>query len=206
MRIGTDWNHYGYTYGEGKRAEVHFDVEAAVVPQDADWRGLRVHGVADREALVERLADADAWLVGELRYDGRVEHVLVVRPTAVDAVTTALADATLEWTSSWDYFDDRVCPTPADWRRIEDREALARLDLDGDGSLRVLHRFYGDADALQAITDRLASEEFTPVDAQPTRLTLAHEHPIDDLSTITVGLLRLCERLGVAYDGWILPG
>lgn len=206
MRRGTDWNHYRYVYGDDKPAVVHFDVEAAVVPQSGSWHGLRVYGLPDPSALETRLADVEVWLVGELHYDGRIEYVLQVEQAHVNAVNTALEGLDLAWTTDWDYFDERVCPTPADWRRIQDREALARLDLDTNGEIEVLHRFYGDAPGLDAIAERLMTEGFTEVDRQTTRMTLAHHHPLVDISTITLGLMRLCESNGVAYDGWLLPG
>ncbi|MCA9491906.1 MAG: hypothetical protein KC656_04655 [Myxococcales bacterium] len=212
MREGGDWNHYTYVYGEGRTARVDFDVEAAVLPSDDSQRGLRVRwadGSVDRTSLQHVLDGVDAWLVGKLTYAGTTELVLQLGGSVdADAVVHALAQtgATTELTAGWDYFNDRVCPTPQDWRRIQDREALERLDIDGDGELRVLHRFYGDDDALERIRERLADEGFETVESAPSHLTLAHVHPLNDISRITLGLMRLCEPAGVAYDGWVLPG
>jgi hypothetical protein len=208
MRVGSDWNHYTYVYGDDKTARVTFDVEAAVLPNDAGDRGVRFKTTPPltRDELVEALGGVEVWLVGELHYADAVEFVLQVPPTLTnDDLANSLPGHTLEWTPGWDYFDDRICPTPADWRRIQDREALDRLDLDLDGVLQILHRFYGDATGLEAIASRLEAEGFATVDRSDTRMTLAHSHPIGDVSRITLGLLRLCEKNGVAYDGWVLP-
>jgi len=208
MHRRPDWNHYSYVYGEDQAARVEFDVEAAALPTDPALQGLRfVIDEANEEALLELLAPVDGLHVGRLCYQGQCEHVLQASAD-VDLPTAAIEalGGAIQRTSGWDYFNDRVCPQPADWRRIEDREALERLDLDGDGELRVLHRFYGDAKDLDTIGGRLEPEGFEEVERTDDRLTLAHLHPIGDISRITVGLLRLCERGGVAYDGWVLPG
>lgn len=207
MRVAHDWNHYTYVYGEGREARVDFDVEAAVLPTEPGVTGLRVRaavGALDRDGLAA-LLPAEAWLVGVLTYAEQVEFVVQL-PVVFDPQPLVDAGLTVETTRGWDYFNDRVCPTPADWRRIQDRETIERLDLDGDGEVRVLHRFYGDAPALERIRARLADEAFEHVADDATHLTLAHTHPIDDISRITLGLMRLGERLGVAYDGWVLPG
>ncbi len=217
MRENDSWNHYTYVYGAtedqpGRTARVEFDIEAAVLPSDDSMQGLRVRwadGTIEAAELVHILDAVEAWLVGKLHYHDTRELVLQVDGD-VDLADTVRAleqaGATVEKTRGWDYFNDRVCPTPADWRRIQDRETLERLDLDGDGELRVLHRMVGPVESLNAISERLESEGFEEVDREGEHLTLAHVHPIADISRITLGLMRLCEPKGVAYDGWVLPG
>lgn len=205
------WNHYTYTYGEGRSARVEFDVEAAIGLSRPDSTGARLvaDAAVDEGRIAEALGELDVLLVGILAYAGQVERVIQTpSPEAVTARRGALAEAgvTLELTPGWAYFEDRVSPSPADWQRIGDREALERLDLDGDGHLRVLHRFFGTPRALDAIATRLTPEGFEDAGRDGERMTLAHVHPIGDISRITVGLLRLCEHHGVAYDGWALPG
>jgi len=206
----SDWNHYEYTYGEGAQARVDFDVMAAVVPGDDGANCLRVVVADDGiDAVESLLASVDGRLVGTLRYAGQHEWVVWtdVRELS-DELGRALAaaGAKVAVLGGHDYANDRIFPTPADWRRIEDREALERLDLDGDGALRVLHRFVGPEAGLAAVAERLAPEAFTEVETGPERRVLAHEHPIGQISDITLGLMRLCEAHGVAYDGWVLPG
>lgn len=212
MREGSDWNHYTYVYGEGKAARVDFDIEAAVLPTDDSLQGLRVRwtdSAVDRTTLSRILDADDAWLVGRLTYADQQELVLQVEGSRdLGSLVGALeqAGATVERTKGWDYFNDRVVPTPQDWRRIQDREALERLDLDHDGELRVLHRMVGPSASLDRLVDRLDDEGFELVARDGEHLTLAHAHPIGDISRITLGLMRICEPLGVAYDGWVLPG
>ncbi len=212
MERRADWNHYVYVYGEGeaaREARVEFDVMAAVMPGD-DGVTLRVVAPEAQEAAVsEVLQPLEGLWVGTMRYAGQVETVVQCPRGSLDpAIGSALEALGASWqqVDGWAYTNDRIAPTPADWRRIEDREALERLDLDGDGELRVLHRFYGSAAGLKAIEERLADERFTRVDGSDERLTLAHSHPIGAISEITCGLLRLGEAHGVAYDGWVLPG
>lgn len=212
MREGSDWNHYTYVYGEGRQARVDFDLEAAVLPTDDSLQGLRVRweeGSVDRTCILQVLGSVDAWLVGRMAYAGQQELVLQLPgdhdPTSLLTRLRELG-TTAELTKGWDYFDDRIAPTPQDWRRIQDREALERLDLDGDGELRVLHRLVGSPAALDRIVERLVAEGFEEVAREGEHLTLAHLHPIHDISRITLGLMRLCEPLGIAYDGWVLPG
>jgi hypothetical protein len=207
----ADWNHYTFTYGDGRDALVAFDVRAAVLPCDGHPHGVRVLfvGEVEEEALAARLVGVDCLLVGRLGYAGRVEFVLQVEDLegfrSREAALAGLG-ARVEHTPGWDYFHSRVSPTPADWRRIEDREALARLGLDGDRRVRVLHHFFGDAKALDALRERLGPEAFEVERADGRRLSLAHVHPIGDITKVTLGLMRLCERLGVAYEGWVVPG
>jgi hypothetical protein len=210
MKRRADWNTYAYAYGDGRDAVVAFDVRAAVSPGGGHPHGVRVlfAGEVEEAALAERLAGVDCLLVGRLAYAGRLEFVLQVEDLpAFQAREAALVavGAHIEHTPGWDYFNARVSPTPADWRRIEDREALARLALDPDVPARVLHRFYGDPWALGVLADRLEAEGFEPGRPDGPRLSLVHAHPLGDISRVTVGLLRLCERVGVAYEGWILP-
>jgi len=206
----SDWNHYEYTYGEGASARVDFDIMAAVLPDEAGRHCLRVVGDAEAaEAIREALAPVEGRLVGRLRYADKVEWVAWTDHEALPAEQADALQAAggqVQLVPGRDFSTDRVFPTPADWRRIEDREALERLDLDGDGALRVLHRFVGSEAGLKNVAERLAPEQFTEVDRGPERLTLAHEHPIGRISEITLGLLRLGEAHGVAYDGWVLPG
>jgi hypothetical protein len=209
----SDWNHYAYTYGEGEQARearVEFDVMAAVMPDGAGHTVRVVADEAESERVLEVLASVDGLHVGTLHYAGRCEQVLVVQQPLSEAVVASLTSAggQVHQMKGWDYVNDRVAPAPADWRRITDREALQRLDLDGDGELRVLHRFVGAATGLRAVLDRLVPEGFEQVEHDPDaeRLVLAHRHSMGRISEITVGLLRLSERHGVAYDGWVLPG
>jgi len=210
MERRSDWNHYEYVYGEGARARVDFDVMAAVLPDDEGKNCLRVVCADDMVPAVEgALAAVEGRLVGTLAYAGQQEWVVWTDLEQVPASLGSRVGVQAQLVPGRDYTADRVFPDPADWRRIEDREAIQRLgllDLDGDGILRVLHRFVGSEAALGAIAERLASESFTPVDRGDGRMTLAHEHPIERISEITLGLQRLSEARGVAYDGWVLPG
>lgn len=209
MERRTDWNHYVYRYGEGsdaREARVEFDVMAAITGTDG---AHTVRVIAPEGAsLDDALATLDGLHVGTLHYAGKVERVVACAAPLPEAVRTGLeaAGAAVHVLAGTDYVSDRVHPGPADWRRITDREALERLDLDGDGELRVLHRFYGPASGLQAVAERLEPEGFERVDGDGERLTLAHRHPIGRISEITLGLMRLGEGHGVAYDGWVLPG
>lgn len=201
MRRRGDWNHYTYVYGEGRLAEVEFDVAAALLPDPGRWpHGLRVHlDDADETAVLAALEGADGVLVGRLRYAGRIELVVqVVDPAGVGPI----AGARIERTPGWDYFQDRVSPSPADWRRIEDRETIARLGLAPAGAVRTVHRFYGERAALDRVRERLAPEGFEPLAEDDRHLALVRLQPIEGISLITVGLLRLCEHAGVAYEGW----
>jgi hypothetical protein len=211
MRIDSDWNHYDYTYGEGQHATTHFHVGSAVFSDPGLPHGARVIFAApfEQDAFLAMVQDVDGRLVGRMEYAGKVEMVAALAEAdGLEPARSAIeaAGGTIELTDGWGYFDSRVCPSAADWRRIEDREALERLDLDGDGELRILHRFFGGAEALERVWERLEPEGFASVERGDDRMTLAHRHPIADISRITVGLQRLCERAGIAYDGWVLPG
>lgn len=208
MERRADWNHYAYTYGEGddaREARVAFDVMAAVMGVEGRHT-LRILA-PEGTALDGLLETVDGLHVGTLHYAGKVEWVV-----ACDGLDESLraslraAGASVQLLDGTDYVSDRVTPSPADWRRITDREALERLDLDGDGELRVLHRFVGPEGGLGAIAERLDPEGFERVVADGEHLTLAHRHPIGRISEITLGLMRLGEAHGVAYDGWVLPG
>ncbi|MEZ4317624.1 MAG: hypothetical protein R3F61_08965 [Myxococcota bacterium] len=209
MIVRDDWNHYTYVYGDDRTATIAFDVAAAVFSEDHFAHGVRVVTEGDLASIEAALDGADALLVGRLTYGDRRELVLQVADLASFAEARSRVEAlgaTVHDTPGWGYFDERVCPTPADWRRIQDRETLERLDLDGNGALRVLHRFFGDDAALDAIGSRLEAEGFAPVERSERRMALAHEHPLDDVSRITIGLMRLSEHHGAVYDGWVLPG
>ncbi|MCB9689391.1 MAG: hypothetical protein H6735_30415 [Alphaproteobacteria bacterium] len=197
-----DWNHYRYTYAEGREAEVAFDVQAAFLPASDRWpHGLRVLLEAEdtEERVLQALDALDALLVGRLRYAGRLELVLqVVDP----ALVAAVPGASVEHTPGWDYFQDRVSPSPVDWRRIEDRETVERLGLAADQRVRAIHRFFGDPPALRDVRERLLPEGFEFERDEGRHLAMAHVQPVEHISIITVGLLRLCEQSGVAYEGW----
>lgn len=206
MRRRGDWNHYTYVYGESARARVDFDVEAALLPQRG---GVSVRVMGPEGLDLSLLEPLDALLVGTLRYAGKVEALLHQEAGDVDpAVRAALeaAGATVEVHPGWDVFDDRICPSPADWRRIEDRETLERLDLDGDQRLRVLHRFVGAERGLEPLQAQLIQGGMELVERRGEHLVMAHVHPIGEISAVTVALLTAGEKLGVAYDGWVLPG
>lgn len=216
MRVGSDWNHYAYTYGEGQRAEVRFDLELALLPAPATHqRCVRIclHGpVADFEPrLAEVLEGVDCWLVGVLQYAGVTAFVLQVedavafdaRRPAVEAV--APAPLALEHSHGWGFFDDRVCPSEADWRRITDREQVERLqrtgvDVRAEGP--VTHAFYGSAGGLRRIAERLALEDFETLSLSGDRLVVRGVHSLAEVSSRTVPLARLARSAGAAYDGW----
>ena len=211
MRVESDWNHYSYVYAEDRTATTHFHVGSAVFSDAALPFGARIVFAEpfEQDRFLSLVDGVAGHLVGRLEYAGKVEFVVALPASdGLAGVTPALeaAGGTVETTDGWGYFDSRVCPTPADWQRIQDREALEALDLDGDGELRILHRFFGEPEALARVQERLEPEGFEHVEGGEARLTLSHVHPIADVSRITLGLQRLCERVGVAYDGWVLPG
>lgn len=196
-----DWNHYRYTYAEGREAEVAFDVQAAFLPASDRWpHGVRL--LLDEEEAEAGVLDAlealDALLVGRLRYAGRLELVLQVGDRAQ---LGELPRARVEHTPGWDYFQDRVSPSPIDWRRIEDRETVERLGLT-EGDLRAIHGFFGEPTALRTVRERLLPERFEIELEEGRHLAMAHVQPVEHISVVTVGLLRLCEQNGVAYEGW----
>ena len=134
MKRRSDWNYYSYRYGEGQEATVHFDVQAALVAPSSHVHCVRVvvpDGTGTFEtALMELLAEVDGLLVGIMHYGGQTEFVLQVEHHhAVVPHEGSLIErgAALQHCPGWDYFDDRVCPTDLDWRRITDREAIDRL-------------------------------------------------------------------------------
>lgn len=213
MRIDTDWNHYTYAYGdEGRTAVVHFDVGCALMPcPDSHQTTVRIQ-VRQTEAahdlrahLGAHLGPVDCWLVGTMAYADVTVLVLQVEAlTAFDAALPAVLaglDAAVERSPGWSFFEDRICPTEKDWRRITDREQLERLDVDPTVLADVAHSFYGSEKGLGAIHARLVPEGFRGEPAGD-RLEMRKDHRPADVSGITLPLMRLARQHGCAYDGW----
>lgn len=207
MRRDDDWNEYRYRYGEDQLAVVEFDVGCALFTPASHGTCVRIR-VADPAPIEAVLAtlDDDVWLVGRLSYAGACTLVLQCESAA--SVRAALPDGTpAEVSEGWGFFDERVCPTEADWQRIADRQQLERLvqgGLDPLETCPVVHRFYGASDGIAALRERLEGEGMQVHRATDDRLEMTRVHPPAAVSQVSVALARFARTLGVAYDGWQL--
>ncbi|MBT3218956.1 MAG: hypothetical protein HN348_07675 [Proteobacteria bacterium] len=212
MKRRSDWNFYSYSYGEGQEATVHFDLQAALfTPETHAWcvRVVVENQTGSFETtLMDELADVDGLLVGILEYSQQQEFVLQLEDKAQFTPhegTLVELGASLEQIDGWGYFDDRVCPTEFDWRRITDREAiecLVRDGLDPTEPIELEHYFVGDAATLEEIRHQLDPLGFIEVAVDDSRLALKYKQPLSEVSDVTPSLLNMCRKMGIVYDGW----
>jgi hypothetical protein len=219
-RTGRPWSFYHYVYGEGRRAEVRFDLgyAAGATPRthrhaaQVVVRGAEPDAVdAWAEGLPERLADVDCLLVGVVRYADATELLLQVEDRAAFARAEPRLGApgalTIAWSAGWDCFTDRYCPREADWQRISDREAVERLVAGGhppEAEVGVEHRVVGDPAGLEGLAAELVPAGFEPAAVTDRLLRVVRRQRLDAVSDGSVPLAARCRRLGLVYDGWSL--
>lgn len=155
--VSNAWQFYSYTYGEGMRAIIRFDVTAA---QEETHQGcpfgervlvflppdvLYPNGTP-KQSVFETLADFEENLiakleqagvpcrfVGVMTYSGLRDFIFQVadREKFDQALKDFLKEAPFRTERrsypDWSFFDDKVAPKPHFWRQISDRQVIEEL-------------------------------------------------------------------------------
>ena len=107
----------------------------------------------------------------------------------------------------WEYFDDAILPTPAQWEQIRTRSKVTAL-LEGGTDPAAIHEFahvfLGPEDALAHIAADLSDDGFRPSAQGGARLVLVQDAAldIDEITTTTQMLAIVATEHGAIYDGW----
>ena len=107
----------------------------------------------------------------------------------------------------WEYFDDAIIPTPAQWEQIRTRAKVTAL-LEGGTDPAAVHElahvFLGPEEALAQIAADLSGDGFRPSVQGGARLVLLQDVAldIDEITTTTQRLAIVASEHGAIYGGW----
>jgi regulator of RNase E activity RraB len=234
---GDSWAVYFYYYGEGQKAVISFDVELAKEENHTGYgHSIRVivyvpltgrvleNGMPVREELpkLQQLEDnllqalqkrgVDCRLVGRMTYGGMRELVFQVEDVkafrrSFSRVATDDYKVELREGDDWQFFDEKIRPTPVFWQQITDQMVIQGLIKAGSNPKAphfIEHSINGERQKLIRLRDELTANGFTEVGMGDDHLTVGKESKldIDEIFSVTGKLSSYCESIGVKYDGW----
>ncbi|MCP4602333.1 MAG: DUF695 domain-containing protein [Proteobacteria bacterium] len=235
---GEQWDIYTYTYGEGLRAIIGFDVPLAQEKQHQgyNWTGriivyiphhkVMVNGLPQRDELESLMAfennlitalqndGVDCKFVGRMTYGAmrefvfQIETVDVFRKSARQVLKRASEyKIELQEQEGWQFFDEKVTPTPVFWQQISDRQVIdALIDAGSDPQVPHLleHTFLGDSAQLARLQQQLGADSFQVLHSDDERLVMGKDSCLilDEVFGLTRKLFSYCNSIDVSYDGW----
>ena len=119
-------------------------------------------------------------------------------------------DITLSEHDGWDFFNEFIWPSDEDWVWIYDRRVVDSLIESGsnpDKEHQLEFCFHGSStDPLQALSDQLAKDGYTPTSFDEETLTLvitkAMALNVNTIWETSMSLIDLATTHKVEYDGW----
>jgi regulator of RNase E activity RraB len=156
----------------------------------------------------------DCRFVGRMTYGGMREFVFQVEDVkafrdSVSRVERTTDDYRIELKEGegWQFFDEKIRPTPVFWQQIADQMVIQELIKAGSNPRAphwIEHSIIGERQKLLKLRDELIENGFTEIGMGDDHLTVGKTSSldIDEIFGVTAKLSSYCESIGVKYDGW----